>query len=78
MRILDSGTDRALGRITIYLTIPEARELRDKVENLLTDLQGHEHIPSEDYAKEITVCVYDAGRLEHFDERSVRLIQSDM
>ena len=77
MRILDPQDDKPLSAITIYLTIREASELRDKLTGLLDERTGHEHVPSEDFQKEITVCVYDVTSLNHFDSRSKKLILED-
>jgi hypothetical protein len=78
MRILDQDNDRSVGSVIIYLTNSEAAELRDSIEQMLAAPIGrHEHVSSNDYAKEITVCIYDPNRLEQFDERSKRLILED-
>jgi len=78
MRILDEGEDRSLNRITLYLTMSEASEMRDTLEALLADpVERHEHISSSDYLKELTVCIYDPNSLGKFDERSKKLILED-
>ena len=78
MRILNQDKDEALNRITLYLTMDEARELRDSLESLLAvPLGHHEHVPSEDYNKEVTVCIYDTTFLDKFDNRSRKLINED-
>jgi hypothetical protein len=79
MRILDEETDRSLNRATLYLTIAEASELRDSLDALIGDCLGrHEHIPSSDYSKEVTVCIYDMNDLNDFNERSKQLITQDV
>ena len=79
MRILNEKTDEAISHITLYLTLSEASELRDSLEALITNPLGrHEHIPSDDYSKEITVCLYDLNVLDNFNERSRRLIIQDI
>lgn len=78
MRILDEVSDKALNRVTLYLTLSEARELRDAIESLLaTPENHHQHISSADFKKEITVTIYDSQPIESFDERSRRLIRND-
>jgi hypothetical protein len=78
MRILDQDNDRPVNAVTLYLTKSEASELRDSLEDILADPVGrHEHTSSNDYAKEITVCIYDLDHLASFDERSKRLILED-
>ncbi len=78
MRILNQDTNSSINRIIIYLTSAEAKELRDSVEHLLTvsDVQ-HEHIPSEDFRKEISVTIYNPDSLDVFDDRSKRIILDD-
>ena len=78
MRILDQDNDRSINAVTLYLTKSEAAELRDSLEQILADPVGrHEHTSSYDYAKEVTVCIYDPDQLAQFDERSKRLILKD-
>ena len=78
MRILDEEGDKALNRVTLYLTRSEALELRDSIEALLNELsRHHEHIPDADFSKELTVCIYDPNSITTFDDRSRRLITLD-
>jgi len=78
MRILDDHASKALERVTVYLTISEAAEMRDSLQALLSSPPGrHEHVPSDDYRKELTICIYDQGALVGFDDRSRRLILDD-
>jgi hypothetical protein len=78
MRLLDEHADKPLDRITIYLTQSEAEELRDSVLALLREPRGnHSHVPSEDFQKEITVCIYGADTIPTFNERSQKLILND-
>ena len=79
MRILDEDNDKALSRITLYLTKAEAVELRDSLNLLLENPHGrHEHVSSSDYRKELTACIYDSDGIEEFDARSQRLIRYDI
>ena len=78
MRILDEVTNRSCERIICYLTPAEAKDLRDSLDALLTGpADQHQHVSSEDYAKEITVCIYTLDNLSHFDPRSRLLIEED-
>ena len=68
----------SLHHVLLCLTQAEAKELRDSLEAILAGTPNrHEHVPSDDYSKEITVCIYDISNLGHFDERSRRLIAAD-
>lgn len=78
MRLLDEGNNRTLNRVTLYLTLSEAQELRDSMTDLLSGpMPNHCHIPSSDYQKEVTVCVYDENNLLSLSERSRILILED-
>ncbi len=78
MRILDENSDKSLENTTLYLTFMEASHLRDSLDQLLEKpLNNHAHVSSEDYQKEITVCIYDVNNLQDFDERSKNLIIND-
>jgi len=35
----------------------------------------HTHLSSDDYRKEITVCIYDDARLDGFSDRAKRLMR---
>ena len=68
MRILDEVTNQPCERIICYLTRAEAKDLRHSLNALLTGpADQHHHVSSEDYAKEITVCIYTLDDLSHFD-----------
>jgi hypothetical protein len=78
MRILDLDSNKSLANIIIYLTNLEAIELRDTLNEILKKpLNNHSHIPSEDFQKELTVCIYDTNNLEGFNKRSIDLIIND-
>ena len=80
MRILNEDEDKALGGVTLFLTMSEASELRDSLNGMLADPIGHdhEHVSSNDYKKEVTVCIYSADNPDQFDDRSKRLIIEDI
>ena len=78
MRILNNDKDEKINGITIYLTRSEAQELQDSMRDLLDNANHqHSHVPSEDYQKEVTICIYDVQDLQRFDERSKKLILED-
>jgi len=78
MRLLDQRSDISLQSVTVYLTQNEAEELRDSVLALLKEPRNsHFHINSEDFKKELTICIYTEGDTTGFDERSKRLIAND-
>lgn len=80
MRILDKKEDKSLSTIILCLRIDEARNLYDSLKDLIDNPKNnHAHIPSRDYNKEITVCIYDEDNVDNsFSQRIVRLIKEDM
>jgi hypothetical protein len=75
MRILDEDGDKAIHRVTLYLTKSEAAELKSTLESLLAEPgRHHEHVPDADYSRELTVCVYDLNMIDQFDERSKKIL----
>jgi hypothetical protein len=78
MRILDESADKSLNNVILYLTLSEASELRDSLDDLLKkSSNNHAHIANENFQKELTVCIYDVENLKGFDERSIDLIVND-
>ena len=58
MRIVDEISDKSLENVVLYLTVSEALELKDSLEDLLEKpINNHIHISDESFQKEITVCV---------------------
>jgi len=83
MRILDQDNDNKLDQICIYLRLEEAKELRDFLDDLISNPPAgqHRHVSSEDFQKEITVCLYDKNNkeiMQQFDKRSIKLIEKDI
>ena len=59
MRILDDKSDKKLDTVTLFLTQEEALQLRSDLDQLLAKPKlHHTHLSSENYQKEITVCIY--------------------
>lgn len=78
MRILDEDTDSKLDHVTLYLTLDEARELLGALEDLLrAPYANHHHLSTDDYTKELTLCLYGPDLMAPFNERSKRLIEED-
>ena len=77
MRLLNEDTDTSFSRLTLLLTKSEASELKDTLESILRSPSRHEHVPSEDYEKEITVAIYDEANVSAFNERCQHLIRAD-
>jgi hypothetical protein len=78
MKILNEDENTSLDRVTIYLSLDEAKEMRDSLESLISNPIGrHEHIPDKDFNKEITVCIYDLNNISQFNEQSKKLILED-
>jgi len=61
MIIENMNTKEQWNSIVIHLTRSEADELRDAIEAILSSPAGtrHEHVPSEDYQREITVILQE-------------------
>ena len=78
LRLFNDERQQPLKDVTLYLTKSEASELRDSIEGLLSrPPDDHTHVPSDDFSREITVCIYDLDSLDHFDERAKQLILED-
>lgn len=66
-----------LRNITVYLTPAEATQMIGYLEQLLAEPdQHHFHLNDDEYRREITLTVYQADDLEHYDERSKKLIET--
>lgn len=81
MRIYNIDSDKKINKVILYLTDEEAQEMKDSLELLINNnaKHHHEHIPdrSDDFKREITVCIYKEDNLSSFDERSRKLILND-
>ncbi|MBI4656490.1 MAG: hypothetical protein HY746_07080 [Elusimicrobia bacterium] len=80
MRIHDIDFDKSIDEVGIFLTLDEAKELRDSLEILINNpAEHHGHIydiPAE-CKKQIIVAVYTKDNINMFDERSRKLIEED-
>ncbi len=78
MRILDLDSDKSLSDVILYLTDLEAIELRNYLNHIIEKpLNNHSHLSTDDYQKELTICIYDTNNLEGFNKRSIDLIIND-
>lgn len=80
MRIMDDDNDKKLDNITLFLTESEARQLLGYVKHLLEEKtsSAHYHLSSEDYQKEVTICIYDPNNINSFHSRIQKLIKDDI
>jgi hypothetical protein len=78
MHILDDESDKKLNNISLFLTNNEALHLIGYLEQLLEGKSGdHSHLMSENYKKEITVCLYNSENTKNFHPRIQKLITND-
>ena len=79
MYILDDLKNEKLDCITLILNENEIRQLIGYANQLLENKSSsdHYHLSSEDYQKEITICMYDSGNIKQFNERIQKLIMDD-
>lgn len=80
MRISDDATNKNLDGITLFLTEAEAIQLKNYLEQFLKkskDKGEHFHLSSDDYQKEITVCIYNPKNISTLHPRAQKLILED-
>jgi hypothetical protein len=80
MRIYNVDADKKVNKAILYLTPDEAQEMKDSLELLIGKKNHHhEHIPdrTDNFKREITICIYTKDNLATFDERSKKLILND-
>lgn len=76
MRIYDFDNDRTIDNVVLYLTPAEARELYNGLARVIeTPRRVHVHISSNDYQRELTLCVYRKEDIETFDEKSRQILE---
>jgi len=79
LRLLNDKADKKLDNITIFLTKKEAIQLKSYLTQLLSNAdEQHAHLASDDYQKEITVCLYDETDLSRLHPRAIKLIKDDV
>lgn len=71
MRILDQTHDTVSDNTLLLLTITEASELKDALEDILQseELGIHSHINDLDYSHELTVALYSEDTDKIFSQR---------
>ncbi len=79
MYILDDESNKKLNCITIILTKSEIQQMLGYAKQLLENFPSsdHYHLSSEDYQKEITICMYDPKNIGNFNPRIQKLIRED-
>ena len=79
MFILDDESNSKLNSITILLNKAEVIELLGYAKQLLETPtpSDHYHLSSDDYQKEITICMYDPDKREQFNPRIQKLVNED-
>lgn len=76
MRIYDFDNDRTIDNVVLYLTPAETRELYNGLARVIeTPRRVHVHISSNDYQRELTLCVYRKEDIETFDEKSRQILE---
>jgi hypothetical protein len=80
MRMLDEETDKKLNNVLLMLTVEEAKQVISYLNQLInkkTPSCDHFHISSDDYQKEVTICLYEDNKYDNFSERIKKLIMQD-
>jgi hypothetical protein len=80
MRMLDEDNDKRLDNVLLVLTAAEARQLNSYLCQLIdakSSTCDHFHLSSEDYQKEITICLYSPDHINNFNHRIRKLIVHD-
>jgi len=76
MYIYDSDSDRTIDDVVLYLTIEEASELYDGLAKIIEKPRGnHTHVSSDDYQRELTVCIYRKEDIDTFDDKSQQILK---
>jgi len=78
MRIFSDEDNKKLDEVSLFLTKDEARQLQGYIEEMLDNSENHHfHLSTDDFQKEITICLYDQSQLEGFNSRVRKLIIED-
>jgi hypothetical protein len=80
MRIYDEDNQKVINNVSIFLTVDEAQEIWDSLEDLLNKFQNdadHAHINDADYSHEITFCLYNENNLNSFNTRAKKIIRDN-
>jgi hypothetical protein len=81
MIIYDKNNDKTFKNISIFLTVDEAKHLRDSINSLLREPVkpgNHIKVNNDKLTKAISVAVYPIDQnLDGFDEETKRLIEQE-
>lgn len=79
MYILDDESDKKLNCVTIILNKNEMHQLMGYAKQLLEKplSSNHYHLSSNDYQKEITICIYDPEQINQLSTRIQKLINEN-
>ena len=78
MKMLDESTDKKIENATVFLTKLEIEQLHSYLGELIENPDNqHFHLSSDDYQKELTVCLYNVEDLTGLHERAKKLIIED-
>ena len=72
MRILDADHQGPMRRVQLYLTPPEAADLRDALDRLARDPEAgdHEHVQGEEGSRELSVSLVTPAKLRDLSRYS--------
>ncbi|MBX7067639.1 MAG: hypothetical protein K1X28_10455 [Parachlamydiales bacterium] len=76
----NTETDKKTENISLFFTHDEALQLKAYLDQFLAkpiDRGLHFHLNSEDYQKQITVCIYDPNKINQLHPRARKLILED-
>ena len=67
MRIIDTDREQSARCLQLYLTVREARELRQQLDHILADPEANEHfhVHSDDASREISCSIVTPRKLEN-------------
>ncbi len=78
MRILNDESGGKLDMVTLFFTKEELKQLIGYAKQLIENPSAdHHHLSSEDYKKEITLCIYNEENVKNFSPRVQKLIIKD-
>lgn len=76
MRIRDNDRDVEVRNATLFVTAADAEAIRETLAMLLeSGGNTHDHISTDDFERELTVCLYEeGGENSELNQRSLRLL----
>lgn len=79
MHIHDDESNEKLSCITMILTKSEVQQMLGYAKQFLENFPSsdHFHLSSDDYQKEITICLYNPESIESYSPRIQKLIKDD-